>query len=112
MLSRRGDGLRTRAARRGLIEALTYRHGGHSRADPAKYRPEAEVAEWLKKDPLPMYRARLLAAGIAEQTLVEIEEQARVEIDAATEEAKNGPLPSADEIEKDTWADGTSTWRN
>src|SRR5579883_2059309 len=26
-----------------LIEALTYRHGGHSRADPAKYRPAAEV---------------------------------------------------------------------
>jgi hypothetical protein len=34
------------------------------------------------------------------------------EIDAATEAAKNGPLPNADEIEKDTWADGTSTWRN
>src|SRR5688500_19260086 len=25
-----------------LIEALTYRHGGHSRADPAKYRPAEE----------------------------------------------------------------------
>src|SRR4029453_16482646 len=23
-----------------LVEAVTYRHGGHSRADPAKYRPE------------------------------------------------------------------------
>ena len=37
---------------------------------------------------------------------------AMAEIDAATEAAKNGPLPSVDEIEKDTWADGTSTWRN
>jgi acetoin:2,6-dichlorophenolindophenol oxidoreductase subunit alpha len=103
-------------ARRGegpsLIEALTYRHGGHSRADPAKYRPEAEVAEWLKKDPLPMYRARLLADGFDEKTLADIEEAARVEIDAATEEAKNGPFPNPDEIEKDTWADGTSAWRN
>jgi TPP-dependent pyruvate/acetoin dehydrogenase alpha subunit len=103
--ARRGDGP-------SLIEALTYRHGGHSRADPAKYRPEAEVAEWLKKDPLPMYRTRLLSAGVDENTLATIEEAARAEIDAATEEAKNGPLPSADEIEKDTWADGTSTWRN
>jgi acetoin:2,6-dichlorophenolindophenol oxidoreductase subunit alpha len=34
-----------------LIECLTYRHGGHSRADPAKYRPPEEVAEWLKRDP-------------------------------------------------------------
>jgi TPP-dependent pyruvate/acetoin dehydrogenase alpha subunit len=103
-------------ARRGagpsLIEALTYRHGGHSRADPAKYRPDAEVAEWMRRDPVPMYRARLLAAGIAEAELAEIESAAQTEIDAATEAAKNGPLPSAGEIERDTWADGTSTWRN
>jgi pyruvate dehydrogenase E1 component alpha subunit len=95
-----------------LIEALTYRHGGHSRADPAHYRPDAEVQAWLKRDPLPMYRARLLADGVAEKTLADIETAAMAEIDRATEEAKNGPLPSLDEIEKDTWADGTSTWRN
>ena len=46
-----------------MIEAKTYRHGGHSRADPAKYRPDDEVAAWMKKDPLPMYRARLLAGN-------------------------------------------------
>jgi TPP-dependent pyruvate/acetoin dehydrogenase alpha subunit len=103
--ARRGDGP-------SLIEALTYRHGGHSRADPAKYRPDAEVAEWMERDPVPMYRARLLAAGVQEQKLAAIESAAMAEIDAATEAAKNGPLPSADEIEKDTWADGTSTWRN
>ena len=103
--ARRGDGP-------SLIEALTYRHGGHSRADPAQYRPDAEVQAWLKRDPLPMYRARLLAEGIAEKTLTDIEAAAMAEIDRATEEAKNGPLPSLDEIEKDTWADGTSTWRN
>jgi pyruvate dehydrogenase E1 component alpha subunit len=104
--ARRGDGP-------SLIEALTYRHGGHSRADPAKYRPDAEVEAWMKRDPVPMYRARLLAEGVAdEQTLAAIEAAAMAEIDRATEEAKNGPLPSLDEIEKDTWADGTSTWRN
>jgi TPP-dependent pyruvate/acetoin dehydrogenase alpha subunit len=95
-----------------LIEALTYRHGGHSRADPAAYRPADEVARWMERDPVPMYRTRLLADGVAAAELDAIEEAARAEIDAATEEAKNGALPSADEIEKDTWADGTSTWRN
>jgi TPP-dependent pyruvate/acetoin dehydrogenase alpha subunit len=70
------------------------------------------VQAWLKRDPLPMYRARLLADGIAEKTLTDIEAAAMAEIDRATEEAKSGPLPSLDEIEKDTWADGTSTWRN
>src|SRR6266700_7301842 len=33
-----------------LVEAVTYRHGGHSRADPGKYRPEEEVREWLARD--------------------------------------------------------------
>ena len=46
-----------------LIEAETYRHGGHSRADPGKYRPDDEVKAWLAKDPLPRYRARLLELG-------------------------------------------------
>ena len=35
-----------------LVEAVTYRHGGHSRADPGKYRPDEEVAEWLRRDPI------------------------------------------------------------
>ena len=33
-----------------LIEALTYRHGGHSRADPAKYRSKDETDAWLARD--------------------------------------------------------------
>lgn len=56
-----------------LVEAKTYRHGGHSRADPGTYRPEDEVAEWLQRDPVPTYRARLLELGIDEAVLVEVE---------------------------------------
>jgi hypothetical protein len=47
-----------------LVEALTYRHGGHSRADPGKYRPDDEVAAWKARDPIPSYRARLEVAGV------------------------------------------------
>jgi acetoin:2,6-dichlorophenolindophenol oxidoreductase subunit alpha len=103
-------------ARRGegpsLIEALTYRHGGHSRADTGKYRPEAEVAAWLARDPVPAYRARLIAAGIDEAVLGAIETAALAEVDAATSAAKNAPPPDVSALESDTWADGTSTWRN
>ena len=95
-----------------MIEALTYRHGGHSRADPGKYRPDEEVAEWLKKDPIPMYHARLLAEGATEAQLVEIELSVAAEVDQATEEAKAGPTPGADLLMKDVWADGGSAWRN
>ena len=95
-----------------MIEALTYRHGGHSRADPGKYRPDEEVAEWLAKDPIPMYHARLLAEGATEEQLVEIELSVAAEVERATEEAKAGPTPGADLLMKDVWADGGSAWRN
>src|SRR3989441_3990889 len=95
-----------------LVEALTYRHGGHSRADPAKYRPDAEVREWLSRDPVKRYRERLLAAGISEGELNEIETRAQQKVDAATEEARNGAPAGVDEIERQVWSDGGASWRN
>src|SRR5258708_7996772 len=53
-----------------LIEALTYRHHGHSRADPAKYRPTEEVEAWMKRDPIPLYRQRLIDFGVSESTIL------------------------------------------
>jgi pyruvate dehydrogenase E1 component alpha subunit len=95
-----------------LVEALTYRQGGHSRADPAKYRPEAEVREWLARDPLKRYRPRLLEAGIGETEIRDIEARAQQKVDAATEEARNGAPAKVDEIERQVWSDGSSRWRN
>ncbi|TME80764.1 MAG: pyruvate dehydrogenase (acetyl-transferring) E1 component subunit alpha, partial [Chloroflexi bacterium] len=95
-----------------LVEALTYRHGGHSRADPAKYRPDTEVREWLSRDPVKRYRERLLAAGIGEAEVNEIETRAQQKVDAATEEARNGAPATVDEIERQVWSDGGAAWRN
>jgi pyruvate dehydrogenase E1 component alpha subunit len=95
-----------------LIEALTYRHSGHSRADPGKYRPDDEVAEWLKKDPIPMYRARLIEDGIAESVLAEMEAETDAMVEEATEFCKNSPPPPLEIAETDVWADGGSSWRN
>jgi acetoin:2,6-dichlorophenolindophenol oxidoreductase subunit alpha len=95
-----------------LIEAMTYRHSGHSRADPGKYRPEGELDRWLERDPLKMYRARLLKVGIAEGTLKDIEDDASRKVDDATAAAKASPPPSVDDIEKNVWADGGAAWRN
>jgi pyruvate dehydrogenase E1 component alpha subunit len=95
-----------------LIEAKTYRHGGHSRADPGKYRPDAEVAEWLARDPIPRYRARLLEWGAGEEQLVAIETEVADDVDRASEEAKAGAIPGEDLLMKDVWADGGSSWRN
>jgi len=95
-----------------MIEALTYRHGGHSRADPGKYRPDAEVAEWMAKDPIPRYRLRLLELGVSEDELIAIENDVIAEVDRATEEAKAGGIPGEDLLMKDVWADGSGSWRN
>jgi acetoin:2,6-dichlorophenolindophenol oxidoreductase subunit alpha len=94
-----------------LIEALTYRHGGHSRADPAKYRSEDEVSSWLARDPIPMYRERLLGLMIEESVLDGIEAEARAAVDAATEEAKASPPAEVGQVETEVWADGGSSWR-
>jgi pyruvate dehydrogenase E1 component alpha subunit len=95
-----------------MIEAMTYRHGGHSRADPAKYRPDEEVAEWLAKDPIPRYRSRLLEEGASEEQLRAIEAEVAAGVELATEEAKAGAIPGEDLLMKDVWADGGSSWRN
>jgi pyruvate dehydrogenase E1 component alpha subunit len=94
-----------------LIEAVTYRQGGHSRADPAKYRPDEEVAAWLARDPLTTYRDYIRGQGVDEATLDEIDKRAAEEVDAATEAAKAGPPPDADLVERDVWADGSASWR-
>jgi pyruvate dehydrogenase E1 component alpha subunit len=95
-----------------LIEAITYRHGGHSRADPGKYRPDDEVAAWKARDPIPAYRAQLLADGADEAGLDAIDEAARDAVAAAEAIAREAPEPSPDVLETQVWADGGSAWRN
>jgi acetoin:2,6-dichlorophenolindophenol oxidoreductase subunit alpha len=95
-----------------LVEALTYRHGGHSRADPGKYRPQDEIDSWLARDPVPHYRHRLERAGVAAADLDRIEAEVRQVVDTATREAEAAPPPDPSELFTDVWADGGSSWRN
>ena len=95
-----------------LIEASTYRHGGHSRADPGAYRPDDEVAEWKARDPIPAYRERLEAAGVASEQLDDIEAAADQTMQQAADEADAAPEPPATTIGENLWADGGSAWRN
>jgi pyruvate dehydrogenase E1 component alpha subunit len=95
-----------------LIECKTYRHSGHSRADPAKYRPAVEVESWLERDPLPTYRARLLTHGVPESNLSDIERDVLAAVDRATEASKASPPPALDSAFTDVWADGGAQWRN
>lgn len=95
-----------------LIEAVTYRHGGHSRADPGKYRPAEEVAAWQAYDPLTVYRGRLGRLGVAPEHLDLIDKEVAAEVELATDEAIAGELPDPRSAFTELWADGGSTWRN
>jgi acetoin:2,6-dichlorophenolindophenol oxidoreductase subunit alpha len=96
-----------------LIECLTYRYSGHSRADPAKYRPEGELDFWRgKRDPIRIYRERLLQAGISESTLAEIEDVVRQRVEEATAICKAAPPPPVELLTTDVYADGGWAWRN
>jgi TPP-dependent pyruvate/acetoin dehydrogenase alpha subunit len=76
-----------------LLECQTYRHYGHSKSDPAPYRPKEEVERWLARDPLKLARARLLDAGVSEGQLDELEAQAKSLIERAVEGALAAPYP-------------------
>lgn len=81
-----------------LLECKTYRHKGHSRFDPATYRPKEEIEEWLKRDPIRRFRAKLLEL----KTLNEVEaDKIEGEVVAVVEDAVRfaieSPYPSPEE---------------
>jgi len=94
-----------------LLEAVTYRHFGHSRTDPAKYRPADEVEEWLQRDPLSVARGRLASAGVSPETVTAAADRAAATVAAAVAEAKAAPPPDPQDAFTDVWADGGSAWR-
>ncbi len=77
-----------------LIESLTYRRGGHKRDDPATYRPQEEVEAWLAQDPIPAFRARLLAdTRFDEAAVAAIEQGVAGTLDDAVEFAQTSENP-------------------
>jgi pyruvate dehydrogenase E1 component alpha subunit len=94
-----------------VLEAETYRHFGHSRSDPAAYRPAEEVERWLKHDPLDLARGRLAELGVGAETVAEADRRAQGVVERAVEAAKAGPPPEPREALTDVWADGGAAWR-
>jgi pyruvate/2-oxoglutarate/acetoin dehydrogenase E1 component/TPP-dependent pyruvate/acetoin dehydrogenase alpha subunit len=77
-----------------LLECRTYRHFGHSKSDPAKYRPADEVERWLERDPLTVARERLLADGHSEEEIADTEQETLDRIEAAMEAARAAEFPN------------------
>ena len=94
-----------------VLEALTYRHFGHSRTDPGTYRPAEEVQEWLARDPLLVARRRLEVQGTPEADIDAAAERAAAAVAAAVEAAMAAPPADPAQAFTDVWADGGSAWR-
>jgi TPP-dependent pyruvate/acetoin dehydrogenase alpha subunit len=77
-----------------LIEALTYRQKGHSRADPAAYRPSGELERWLEHDPITLLGRKLAAEGVDSERLERIARDAEQAVLDALERAKSWPDPA------------------
>jgi TPP-dependent pyruvate/acetoin dehydrogenase alpha subunit len=76
-----------------LLEMQTYRHYGHSKSDPATYRPKEEVERWLARDPLKLTRAKLLDLGLSEDEIAAAEAEVKAGLDRAIEAALAAPYP-------------------
>ena len=88
-----------------LVECKTYRWHTHFEGEPDTYRPPEEVAEWKKKDPIELYKKRLVDLGLADTcTLEEIERIIISEVDDAVEFARNSPLPGPETALQDVYA--------
>jgi len=85
-----------------LMELHTYRYRGHSMSDPAKYRTREEVQDMREKhDPIEAAKVELVARGISEEQLKEIDKAIRARVSEAADFAENSPEPAADELYTD-----------
>jgi pyruvate dehydrogenase E1 component alpha subunit len=76
-----------------LIEARTYRHLGHSKSDPATYRPKEELERWLERDPLEVGKQRLKDIGASDADIEAVDQEIHAEMERAVEAALAAPYP-------------------
>jgi pyruvate dehydrogenase E1 component subunit alpha len=82
-----------------LVEAFTYRFRGHSAADPEVYRTKEEVEEWRKKDPITVFRDRVVAEGvISGDEADELQERVEHRVMGAVEFADASPEPPLESL--------------
>ncbi|MBI4183821.1 MAG: pyruvate dehydrogenase (acetyl-transferring) E1 component subunit alpha [Proteobacteria bacterium] len=85
-----------------VLEMETYRYRGHSMSDPAKYRSKEEVSRMRsERDPIDRARAQLLARGVDEAALKEIDREIKDIVTAAADFAQASPEPDPSELMTD-----------
>lgn len=90
-----------------LIEAITYRLGGHTTSDdPRLYRDDVEVERWEKKDPLLRFRSYLLDTGhLNGEADTTLEREIKEELKSALDKAEKIDPPTIDTMFEDVLDD-------
>jgi pyruvate dehydrogenase E1 component alpha subunit len=89
-----------------LLEARTYRFMGHFIGDPQPYRTKEEVEEWKQRDPILLFRRRMLGEGkISAVELDAIDAAIKKEIEAAVEFGRTSPEPEVETALQDIFTE-------
>jgi len=90
-----------------LIEAKTYRIGGHSRTDANTYRRKDEEKSWLERDPIRLFEAKLIERKVLDVAKVkDISNEVDELIENAVERAQEAADPSPDDVLKYVCCEG------
>ncbi|HEY0959771.1 MAG TPA: thiamine pyrophosphate-dependent dehydrogenase E1 component subunit alpha [Novosphingobium sp.] len=89
-----------------LLECKTFRFMGHVFGDDDSYMTKEEKAEAMAKDPVALYRQKLIDTGVAtEEQLAEIQAKIEAEVQDAIDFAFQSEPPSTDELRRDVFAE-------
>jgi pyruvate dehydrogenase E1 component alpha subunit/2-oxoisovalerate dehydrogenase E1 component alpha subunit len=90
-----------------FVEAVTYRMGAHSTSDdPSRYRSQAEVDEWARKDPLDRLRKHLVHLGlVSDAGDAALDKELTAEIAAAVDDVERLPPPARASLLEDVYAE-------
>jgi len=88
-----------------LVEARTFRLGGHSTSDdPSRYVPKEMLDEWERKDPIPRFEKFLEASGLwTRERADRLRAEITREITEASREAEQVPPPALETIFSDVY---------
>jgi pyruvate dehydrogenase E1 component alpha subunit len=90
-----------------FVEAVTYRMGAHSTSDdPSRYRSDAEVAAWARKDPLDRLRKYLVSIDLLPDAVdAALEAELTAEIAEAVAAVEPLPPPERASLVSDVYAE-------
>ena len=88
-----------------MLECKTYRWHTHFELAPfPDLRPKDEVESWMKKCPIAAMEKRLLAEGVPQKEISDINEGILERIEAAVKYAEESPFPDPEDALEDVYS--------